>query len=65
MAIVTRKCYYSNTPESILFYFYSRLNWKQYMTAILIFTVASPLGMGIGIALSDMEQTLAGDIANR
>lgn len=40
------------------------LNAKQYVLSVTIFSVASPLGMGIGILLADMEKSLGGDIAN-
>jgi len=34
------------------------------VTSIFIFSSSSPLGLGIGIILSDMEQSLFSDIAN-
>ena len=40
----------------------AKWNWKKYMVAITIFAIASPLGMGIGIALCQMKPTLEGDI---
>ena len=41
----------------------ANLNFKQYFMAILVFSAASPLGMGIGIAVAE-HQSLAADIAN-
>ena len=41
----------------------ANLNFRQYFLAILVFSAASPLGMGIGIAVSE-HQNLAADIAN-
>ena len=37
---------------------------KKYILASLIFSTASPLGMGLGILLSHLHQSLARDIAN-
>ena len=37
---------------------------KKYILASLIFSTASPLGMGLGIWLSHLRQSLARDIAN-
>lgn len=37
---------------------------KQYILANLIFSVSSPIGMGIGILLADLQQSLGRDIAN-
>merc|ERR1719369_1311364 len=39
------------------------LSTKQYMVSILIFSLASPIGMAIGMALA-MEHSLGADIAN-
>ena len=43
----------------------ANLNVKQYLISIIIFSIASPFGMAIGMGLSDMDQSLAGDIGNR
>ena len=37
---------------------------KKYILASLIFSTASPLGMGLGIWLSHLQQSLGRDIAN-
>ncbi len=40
------------------------LSVKQYLISCLIFSIASPIGMGLGIGLADMPPSLNGDIAN-
>jgi len=40
------------------------LSAKQYVMSIMIFSLASPFGMGIGILLADMDHSLAADVAN-
>lgn len=42
----------------------ARLKFKQYAISVSIFTIASPIGMLIGMGMSEMERTLGGDIAN-
>lgn len=42
----------------------ARLKFKQYAISVIIFTMASPIGMLIGMGMSEMEQSLGGDIAN-
>merc|ERR1712012_100814 len=42
----------------------ANLSAKQYVMSIMIFSLASPLGTGIGILLADMKQSLGADIAN-
>lgn len=37
---------------------------KYFVTSVTIFSLASPVGMGIGIGLSDMKQSIARDVAN-
>ena len=37
---------------------------KTFIVATLIFSISSPIGMGIGIGLSHLRQNLARDIAN-
>ena len=40
------------------------LSAKQYVMSIMVFSLASPFGMGIGILLADMDHSLAADVAN-
>ncbi len=42
----------------------SNLSAKSIFASVLIFSLASPVGMAIGIGLTDMEQSLGRDIAN-
>lgn len=42
----------------------ANLNFKQFLLSVLIFSLASPVGMGIGILLSNLEKSLGVDIAN-
>ena len=37
---------------------------KYFILSVTIFSLASPLGMAIGIGLSDMKQSIARDVAN-
>ena len=43
----------------------ARLKFLRFAISVMIFSVASPIGMVIGMALSDMKHTLSGDIVNR
>ena len=40
------------------------VNVRKFIVANIIFSVSSPIGMGIGIVLSNLKQSLARDIAN-
>ena len=40
------------------------LNAKQYVISILIFSLASPIGMGIGMLVADADKSLSADVAN-
>lgn len=42
----------------------SRLSWRSFLISVFIFSIASPIGMGMGIALTDLKQSLGRDIAN-
>lgn len=42
----------------------SPLTLKAFMVSNLTFSLASPIGMALGIALMDMQQSLTRDIAN-
>lgn len=42
----------------------ANLSLKQFIASVLIFSLASPFGMGIGIWLSSMSKSLAVDFAN-
>ena len=42
----------------------ANLTTKQFTMSVLIFSSASPVGMAIGIFLSDLERTLSVDFAN-
>ena len=42
----------------------SALTAKQYLASLLIFSLASPIGIGIGMLVVDMDQSLAADVAN-
>ena len=42
----------------------ANLTTKQFTMSVLIFSSASPAGMGIGILMSDLERTLSVDFAN-
>ena len=36
----------------------------QAISSIFVFSISSPIGIGIGMVLANMEKSLAGDIAN-
>ena len=40
------------------------LTKKQFVMSSMVFSIASPLGMGIGIILSDLNQSLIVDFSN-
>ena len=42
----------------------AKLTKKQFVMSVLVFSLASPLGMAIGIFLSDLDRTLGVDFAN-
>ena len=42
----------------------ANLTTKHFMMSILIFSLASPIGMGIGIFMSGLEKTICVDFAN-
>ena len=42
----------------------ANLTIKHFMMSVLIFSLASPIGMGIGIFLSGLERTISVDFAN-
>ena len=42
----------------------SALTAKQYLASLLIFSLASPIGIGIGMLVVDMDQSLSADVAN-
>ena len=43
----------------------ARLKFLRFAISVMIFSLASPIGMVIGMALSDMKRTLTWDIVNR
>jgi zinc transporter 1/2/3 len=42
----------------------AKLTKKQFVMSVLVFSLASPLGMAIGIFLSDLDRSLGVDFAN-
>ena len=42
----------------------ANLTTKQFTMSVLIFSSASPAGMGIGILMSDLDRTLWVDVVN-
>lgn len=42
----------------------SKMKFLRYVFSVMIFAVASPIGILIGMGISDMEQSLGGIIVN-
>ena len=43
----------------------ARLKFLRFAISVMIFSLASPIGMIIGMTLSNMKHTLTGDVVNR
>ncbi len=42
----------------------ANLSSKQFLISVLVFSTASPFGMGVGILLSNLEKSIGVDLAN-